>query len=244
MSIPKPPFHSVLEELLYNIYLKFPDVTNLSVNDINTLAKLNALVLDADLVSIDEVTSAISGLKGNVPIVGNTLEKLYNIMQGLGSLKAEDIDTLAEINAILTDADLVRTDDLVNSINLLKGNIPNTADTFEKLYTLIQSNSKSRTVQFQFKSNQFAEQALLFKGQINSLAQDITNELASVSYKSRLDTSDSWTHHSNLTALQTWINAHITGNEITGTKYWIKCLATYKSGQTEEARNILYYVVL
>jgi hypothetical protein len=300
MSLPKPPFRSVAEELLYEIYTRIngtmtglkaedintltklnailtdadlmkatdiinlvnavkgsvPEVANtlekvygivqglnfLRAEDIDTLAELNAILGDADIVKNADVSTALDTIKGNVPESGNTLEKLYNIIQGLNYLSQDQIDTLTELNAIITDADLVRVEDLVNSINALKGNVPIAADTLEKLNTLIQTTSRSRSVQFQFKSNQFAEQALLFKGLINSLSQDFTNELSSVSYKSRLDTADIWTHHANLAALQTWINTNITGNEAVGTKFWIKCIATYKAGQTEEARNILYYL--
>ena len=120
MSIPKPPFHSASEELLYNIYLKIQDMDSLKESDINTLAKLNAIILDADLMKAEDIIQAINALKGNVPDAGNTLEKLFNIIQGFSFLKAEDIDTLGELNAILSDADLIRTEDLQNAINALK----------------------------------------------------------------------------------------------------------------------------
>jgi hypothetical protein len=55
-------------------------------------------------------------LRGNVPVSANTLEKLYNIIQGMQSLKREDIDTLEELNAILSDADLVRIQDLADAL--------------------------------------------------------------------------------------------------------------------------------
>jgi hypothetical protein len=77
-------------------------------------------------------------VKGNVPEAGNTLEKLFNIIQGLTYLKADDIDTLAELNAILSDADLIKTEDLQNAIATLKGNAPVVADTLEKIYNLLQ----------------------------------------------------------------------------------------------------------
>lgn len=52
MSVPKPPFHSAIEELLYNIYLKLSDnSTGMTTNDINTLAKLNA-ILSLSLIHI------------------------------------------------------------------------------------------------------------------------------------------------------------------------------------------------
>ncbi len=138
MSVPKPPFHSVSEELLYNIYLKVQDMDSIKESDINTLAKLNAILIDADLMKAEEIVSAINTLKGNVSEAGNTLEKLFNIIQGINYLKAEDIDTLAELNAILSDADLIKTEDFQNAINILKGNSPLEGNTLEKLYNLIQ----------------------------------------------------------------------------------------------------------
>ncbi len=138
MSVPKPPFHSASEELLYNIYLKVQDMNSLKESDINTLAKLNAILTDADLMKAEDIVSAINVLKGNVPVAGNTLEKLFNIIQGLTFLKTEDIDTLAELNAILSDADLIKTEDLQSAISSLKGNAPLAGDTLEKLFNLIQ----------------------------------------------------------------------------------------------------------
>jgi hypothetical protein len=66
------------------------------------------------------------------------LKRLFNIIQGLTYLKADDIDTLAELNAILSDADLIKTEDLQNAIATLKGNAPIVADTLEKIYNLLQ----------------------------------------------------------------------------------------------------------
>jgi len=138
MSVPKPPFHTASEELLYSIYLKIQNVDYLRESDISTLAKLNAILTDADLMKMEDVLAAISAVKGNVPDVGNTLEKLFNIIQGLTFLKADDIDTLAELNAILSDADLIKTEDLQSAIATLRGNAPVVADTLEKIYNLLQ----------------------------------------------------------------------------------------------------------
>jgi hypothetical protein len=138
MSVPKPPFHTASEELLYNIYLKIENVDYLRESDISTLAKLNAILTDADLMKMEDILSAINAVKGNVPEAGNTLEKLFNIVQGLTFLKEEDIDTLAELNAILSDANLIKTEDLQNAITALKGNAPVVADTLEKIYNLLQ----------------------------------------------------------------------------------------------------------
>jgi hypothetical protein len=137
MSSPKPPFHTTTEELLYNILQKLPDVTYLTASDINSIAKLNALILDGDIPSDEAITSAIEAIKGKVPEEGNTLGKLYSIIQGLGNLKKEDIDTLAELNEILTDADLVNTTELSTTISALMGGVPEAGSTLEKLYNLL-----------------------------------------------------------------------------------------------------------
>ena len=244
MSIPKPPFHTASEELLYNIYLKLQDMDSLKESDINTLAKLNAILIDADLMKTEDIVSAINSLKGNVPVVGNTLEKLYTIIQGLGNLKSEDIDTLAEVNAIINDADVVSTNGLTNAINALKGNVPSEGDTLEKIYAMALAGSKNRIVPFYFESNLFTEQVLLFRGTINSISEDLSNAFALVNYQSRLDNVNAWTVHTDLISLQAWISNSVTGNEASGLKFWIKCIALYKPGQIGEAENLFSYQVI
>ena len=228
MSLPKPPFYSVTEELLYNIYqkLSFPS-SGLTTSDINTLAKLNAIILDADLVSTESLTTSINALKGNVPDVANTLEKLYNIIQALNYLKREDIDTLAEINSLLIDADLVKTGDLATAINAL---------------------DSKRELQFYFHDEDGDDDCqdrnrFVIRGKITSLVEDFTNELSGVTYKSRIDTSSAWIVHANLAALQSWTNTTITGDHLTGTKFWLKCLPVYKPGKSGEAANVLRYSI-
>lgn len=299
MDAPKPPFHSVTDELLYSIYLKLTaSGEGLTPPDINTLAKLNAILTDAELVSVVMLSAAINALKGNVPEAGNNLEKLYgiiqglnylsaedidtlgelnailgdpdlvksidlttsiqeikdnvpeagntlaklyNIIQGLNYLSAQDIDTLAELNAILGDADLVKTIDLTTSIEGIKGNVPEAGNTLAKLYDLVSSQSAQRSVQFRFNASGTVYEILLFKGKIGNLSHDFTASLASIMYRSRLDTSNSWVDHSTLNSLQSWITVNVTGNEINGTKYWIKSIATYKQGRSGEAACAFYF---
>ncbi|HMV08182.1 MAG TPA: hypothetical protein PK325_00855 [Cyclobacteriaceae bacterium] len=291
MNTPKPPFSSISEELLYNIYLKVStgNGNGITPNDIDTLAKLNSFLKDAVLMEADDIMSAINALKGNVPVVANSLEKLYNIVQGLTYLRREDIDHLAELNTIVQDADLVRTEDLTSAITGIKGNVPVNGNTLEKLHSLIQGfsflkredidtiselnalvtdgdlvrvqdladaliglNLKKRSIQFFFSGdwdddehyNHYHDRDMfVLRGKINSIAHDFTHQLSSVTYKSRLDVSSNWSVHSTLTSLQTWINTNITGDETTGTKYWIKCLPSYKPGYDDEAMNILNFNV-
>lgn len=263
MTPPKPPFRTVSEELLYNIYLKIAGGAGmgLTVDDINSIAKLNAILQDDQLMSADQITSSISALKGNVPDVANTLEKLYGIVQGLTYLRKEDIDHLAELNAFIQDADLIKTEDLVYAVTSIKGSAPANADTLEKLYNLFQTdgdivriddlaealvslNLKRRTFNFLLEPN-FKERSVnVFKGKINSLSEEFTTtELVSVSYRVRLDTSLAWVDHANLASLQNWINQFVTGDEVTGIRYWIKCVGNYKQGHNGEAMNTLGYNV-
>jgi len=138
MSVPKPPFHSTTEELLYSILQKLPDMTYLTASDINSIAKLNALILDGDLLTDESIASAIDTIRGKVPEEANTLGKLYSIMQGLGNLKSEDIDTLAELNAILSDADVLSLDDFNESMTSLMDGVPVEGNSLRKLFDLIE----------------------------------------------------------------------------------------------------------
>lgn len=124
---------------MYEIYLKSTMNTGngLKREDIDTLAKLNAILTDAQLVKIEDLSSNALEIKGNVPPVADTLEKIYNIIQSLNFMTAQDIDTLTELNNIISDADLIRTEDLSNAVAALKGNVPANADTLEKLYNII-----------------------------------------------------------------------------------------------------------
>lgn len=288
MNAPKPPFRTVSEELLYNIYLKVSNSENgITPGDIDTLEKLNTFLTDAVLMKADDIMFAINALKGNVPAVANSLEKLYGIIQSLTFLKQEDIDHLAELNAIIQDADLIRTEDLISAVNEIKGNVPIGGNTLEKLYNLIQGfaflkredidtieelnalvsngnlvrvedlaetlvalNLKKRTLQFFFSGdwddhenyNHYHDRDMfMLRGKINTLSHDFTNELSGVTYKSRLDTSSSWGIHATLSSLQAWINNNITGDEQTGTKYWIKCVPVYKQGHDDVAVNNLSF---
>jgi hypothetical protein len=232
MNVPKPPFRTVTEELLYNIYLRLQNGGNmpgLTVEDINSISKLNAILQDANLMSAAEINNSLAALKGDVPEVANTLGKLYNIIQGITALKREDIDTIAELNAILTDADLVRVADLAEM--------------------MVGLNLKRRSIQFFFSDNNWDDDhdqntdrnTYAFRGKISSLSQTITDDLSSVTYKSRLDNSTTWTFHATLGALQNWINAFTSGDEETGTLYWIKCLPQFKTGRDGDAVNIFKY---
>ncbi|MDZ7648480.1 MAG: hypothetical protein U5K54_15530 [Cytophagales bacterium] len=91
------------------------------------------------MMKAEDIDAGDDAIKGNVPDAGNTLEKIFNIIQGFTYLKAEDIDTLAELNAILSDADIIKKPkDLQSSIDTLKGNAPLAGNTLEKLYNLLQ----------------------------------------------------------------------------------------------------------
>jgi hypothetical protein len=231
MDVPKPPFYSATDELLYSIYLKLLSPINaLTASDINTLEKLNAVLIDADLVSAESFVNTISSLKGNVPSSGNTLEKLYNVIQGLNYLSREDIDTLAEINSLLVDADLIKTEDLTTAINL--------AGSKKEFQFYFHGQGGDDDDECQDRDR------LVIKGKINSLIEDFTNELSGVTYKSRIDTSSTWITHANLAALQTWINTSITGDHLTGVRFWLKCIPTYKPGKCGDAANLFAYRVV
>jgi hypothetical protein len=157
--------------------------------------------------------------------ITNVPDWTYNIILALNYLRREDIDTLAELNALLLDADIVKSEDLTSALSSLSLN--------------------KRVYRFYFdpSSNDYLDRFIL-RGKISFLTEDFSNELQSVTYRTRFDTSDTWTNHSNLAALQAWINTNVTGNEVSGTKYWIKCVPEYKSGQDDQAMNVFGYSVL
>lgn len=97
----------------------------------------------------------------------------------------------------------------------------------------------SRREVFRFNSDLFTEDELSFRGLITTLSNHLSDRITSVTYEVRLDSSSSWTAQADLTAVQTWINSNITGSELVGTKFWIRCLATY--GSTGIAENIFIY---
>ena len=127
--------------------------------------------------------------------------------------------------------DLVRIDDLAEAIAAL--------------------NFKRRTIQFYVKDDHWKDDhdhnsdrnTYVFRGRIDSLSQSLTDDLLSVTYKSRLDNSRTWTFHGNLAALQDWINTFVSGDEDTGNVYWIKCLPQFKVGRDGDAVNIFKYTV-
>lgn len=84
-----------------------------------------------------DVLAAIQALKGNVPEAANTLEKIYAIITALPFLKAADIDTLAKLNAVLMDADLMDGKDILAAIDGVKGNVHESANTLAKLHELL-----------------------------------------------------------------------------------------------------------
>jgi len=92
--------------------------TYLSTADIDTLAELNAIVADDTIIGaaatdassfgfvVDEDNLA-SNLDTKVPTQQSVKAYVDSVVAGLTALEAADIDTLAEINAILGDATLV-----------------------------------------------------------------------------------------------------------------------------------------
>jgi len=70
-----------LKELLFAILQKLPNAD--SRQDIDSLAKLNALIGNASIASGTELTNAVQSIRGNVLTVADSLEKLYGIIQGL-----------------------------------------------------------------------------------------------------------------------------------------------------------------
>jgi|GEM_PF-5150286 len=76
MSAPKPPFRTTAEELLYAIYQKVEMADALKAEDIDSLAKLNAIIQGDTLLSSTEINNLLAETKGNPPAEFDTLEKV------------------------------------------------------------------------------------------------------------------------------------------------------------------------
>jgi hypothetical protein len=107
--------------------------------------------------------------------------------------------------------------------------------------SFVNNASTKRMCYFRFNSDLFTEHAISFRGYINNLSVYLTNEIQSISFETKLHTANNWQSFADLTLLQNWLNTNTTGNESTGTIYWIKILAVYKANQIGQAEVRLTY---
>jgi hypothetical protein len=100
-------------------------------------------------------------------------------------------------------------------------------------YILPSTSNVSYRVAFRFNSDLYTEDEALFRGVISNLAGYFNNALSTVTFAARTE-SGTYVACSTLAALQTWINSNVIGDSATGTKYFIKVLATYSSSGIAE----------
>jgi hypothetical protein len=72
---------------------------------------------------------------------------------------------------------------------------------------------------------------VLMVGPINNIGVDLPDEISAVTFDVRLDTTDTWSNQSTLTALQGWIDTYVTAS----TKWQIRLVATFNTGKYGEA---------
>ena len=72
---------------------------------------------------------------------------------------------------------------------------------------------------------------VLMVGPINNISIDLPDEISAVTFEVRLDTSNTWTHQSTITALQGWIDTQVTAS----TKWQIRLVATFNPSKYGEA---------
>jgi hypothetical protein len=107
--------------------------------------------------------------------------------------------------------------------------------------SFVNNASTKRQCYFVFNSDLFTEQALSFRGYINNISFYITNEIQFITFEAKLNTANNWQSFIDGTQLQNWINTNITGNENSGTIYWIKVLAVYKPNAIGQAEARLTF---
>ena len=95
---------------------------------------------------------------------------------------------------------------------------------------------------FAFNSSLYTEDAAIFRGVLTTMSGYASAELSAISFEVRLDASATWTALGDITALQTWVTANISGNTTSGTKFWIKVLATYNTSSSGLAQYVLHYI--
>lgn len=81
-------------------------------------------------------------------------------------------------------------------------------------------------IEFQFDADLFTEDEKLFRGLITIGFVYYSTNVSFVQYMAKVD-GGSYTWLSDTGALQTWINSNVSGNEATGTKYFIKAVASF-----------------
>lgn len=80
---------------------------------------------------------------------------------------------------------------------------------------------------FAFNSSLFTEDSKMYRGILTALSGYTSAALSGVTFEVRLDSSSSWTAQANIAAVESWIGSNVSGNSSTGTKFWIKVLASY-----------------
>lgn len=86
--------------------------------------------------------------------------------------------------------------------------------------------STSYRVEFQFDADLFTEDERMFRGLITIGSTYFSGNVSFVTYQAKVD-GGSYTSLGDSGALQTWINSNVSGTESTGTKYFIKAMATF-----------------
>lgn len=99
------------------------DATIIKESEIDTLTKLNSILTDVTLVNPDDTLEVIENIVKRIKVTGQVLyigavtdgeflkRSGTNLIGDSTVLKTADIDTLAELNAIITDATLIDTTD-------------------------------------------------------------------------------------------------------------------------------------
>jgi hypothetical protein len=90
-----------------------------------------------------------------------------------------------------------------------------------------QAGSVLENRELQFSSDLDTVIESTFNGTINITHQQITDGLSSVSYEVSDDDGATWTTQANIVDLQNWINANVTGDSATGTRWRLRALAFY-----------------
>jgi len=101
-------------------------------------------------------------------------------------------------------------------------------------------NSVSYRSVFRFDSDMFTEDETVFRGLTRDMSVFWTNLLGDVTFQARTENS-AYSGPLNISTLQNWITANVSGNANNGTIFFIKALATYRPGYSGMAECVLLY---
>ena len=96
-------------------------------------------------------------------------------------------------------------------------------------------------ISFQFSSDLDSVRYGYFNGHINVDDIVATAGISSFAIESKLESASMWTTQADVTALNSWLDSNVSGDELTGTEWILRLSATFSVSETSaQALNLVY----